>query len=168
MQANTALAFRGIQRFRPALHRRFRRAIGRRARGRDKGRDGRHHSNTPAQPIRAGGLRRHDFQRRQGGIQDAGDIGFKKQARLRSGFRNAAGTGRNAGIGNHQIKPPGARDPARHGIGIAHIHNAGQHFGAARAAGDGGFLKPRPIAARQMQHHAGRGAGFRQGAAQAG
>ena len=39
---------------------------------------------------------------------------------------------------------------------------------AARAAGNGGFLKPRGIAAGQMQHHAGRGAGFRQGAAQAG
>ena len=168
MQPNAALAFRPIQGFRPALHCGLCCAIGRRARCGDKCSDRRHHGNPPAQPIGAWGLRGHDLKRGERRVQDAGDIDLKNLSCLGCRFRDPASAGANAGIGNHQIKLPGASDPARHGRRITNIQHTGPHLSPARAAGAGGFFQPCGVAAREMQHHARRGAGLRQGAAQAG
>ena len=168
MQANAPRAFRSVQGFGPALHSGFAGAIGRRAWRGHEGGNGCYHGDAPAQPIGARGLRGHHLQRRQRRIQHTSDIDLKNAAGLGGGFRGAARAGGNASIGNDQIKPPGARDPARHGRRIAYIQHTGLHFRPLGAAGGRGFFKPCGIAAGKMQHHARRGAGFRQGTAQAG
>ena len=76
--------------------------------------------------IRAGLLPRHQFHRRQDGVQRAIQVGAENRAGLLGCFRHAgAVTGRDAGIGNHQVERPRLADPRGHRRCVPDVDDAG-------------------------------------------
>jgi hypothetical protein len=103
------------------------------------------------------------LDRRQDGVQDAVEVGGEDGADRDFGLDGGGDTG----IRHHEVERSGGGDPLRHRRGAADVDQARVDCRAARPAGGGDGVQALGVAAGEMEGDARRGAGFRQGAANA-
>ena len=93
----------------------------------------------------------------QHGVERAIQVGREDMAHLRRGFPvGAAGSGGNAGIGDHQVQSLGCQQPGGGCRGIGNIGQSLLRNGPFGAHSHGGFRQPGSVAAAEVDGDAGR------------
>ena len=128
----------GGGRDRPGVDRRLGRAVARRVRVGEKGRDRGGHRDPPAHAVGPGRLGEHDADRGQHGVHHAVHVDREGATdllgRLDPGGRRAVG---HSGVGKDEIERAVPLDQLPHSRFVDHVADRRDHSGAALAAGRG-------------------------------